>query len=389
MVYNTDDLNSKSQKAGAATGSGIYVRAWDLPVRIFHWGLAVSFGAAWLATGDRYLYFHLFAGTLIAGLLLFRLLWGWLGEPNARFRDFGFGWKPVWCYIRDLIGRHPPRFVGHNPAGSWIIWLMFALLLSLVITGALTLGGEERHGPFVGWVRFPVGVKLHQVHAALAWVMVGVVCAHLLGVLIESLLHRENLVASMVTGRKRSLRDLISVRRRGGVALSLVLAMLLFAAWWFQGYLYQTPGSSHSPLAGPELPDDPVWRKVCGECHLAYHPSLMPARSWEKLMQQSSDHFGEDLALEPKQAAAIRDFLVANSAEQEATEAAWKINSNEAASQAPLRITGLRYWKWKHSRIIETVWQRPSVNNRGNCVACHQDARQGTFEDTAIKVPKS
>ena len=389
MVDDVDDSNSKPQETKAVAGPDIYVRVWDLPVRIFHWSLALAFGAAWFATGDRFLYFHLFAGTLVAALLLFRLFWGWLGEPNARFRDFCFGWKPVWHYLRALIRRHPQRFIGHNPAGAWTIWLMFALLLSLVITGALTLGGEERHGPFVGWVRFSVGVKFHQVHATLAWVMVGVVAAHVLGVLVESLLHRENLVASMVTGCKRVVRGSVPVRQRRCIALSLVFTIALFGVWWFQGYAYQTLEHPFSPLAGSVLPDNPIWREECGDCHLAYHPSLLPARSWEQLMQQTSDHFGEDLALDPKRAAVIRDFLVANSAEQEATEAAWKINSNEAASQTPLRITGLRYWKWKHSRIIETVWQRPSVNSRGNCIACHQDARLGTFEDGAIKVPKS
>jgi cytochrome b len=360
---------------------------WDLPVRLFHWGVAVCFGIAWLTTGDRWLDFHVFTGYLLGGLLLFRLYWGLFGEPNARFRDFAFGWGAVRGYLLATLKGRPERYLGHNPAGSWAIWLMFLLLLALVVSGLLTLGFEERHGPFAGWLGFSAGAVLHRVHEVLAWVMVGMVAVHLLGVLLESLLHRQNLVAAMLTGNKVWQGSAPPVRARNAATALLLLLPLLFAAVWFRGYLLQTPEQPYLPFVGPDLPDNPLWREGCGECHLAYHPSLLPARSWVRMMEQQADHFGEDLALEPDEAQAILDFQTANSAQQAATEAAWKINRGVPDYRMPLRITETAYWKEKHREIESVVWDRPAVNGRFNCDACHLDAGRGTFEDGAMIIP--
>ncbi len=387
MLHNPITKGNGLRKSKAVSGDNNSGRVWDLPLRLFHWALAVAFGAAWATSTDRYLDVHVFAGTAAAGLLLFRLFWGLLGEPNARFRDFRFGWKAFGRYLRDLIKRRPRRFVGHNPAGSWAIWLMLLLLLSIVVTGALTLGGEERHGLFAGWLGFVAGAALHRVHETLAWVMAGLVVVHLLGVLVESLLHRENLVASLLTGNKRLSEGFVPVRRRGGVALFLSSVLLLLAAWWFQGYLHQTPERPYLPMVGPALPADPVLREECGGCHLAYHPSLLPARSWTRMMALQADHFGEDLALTQEDAESILGFQMANSAERASTEAAWKINRSISADQAPLRITETGYWKRKHREIESVVWDGSAVNGRWNCDACHLDAAQGTFEDGAMILP--
>jgi hypothetical protein len=293
----------------------------------------------------------------------------------------------VRSYLVSILKGRPARYHGHNPAGSWVVWLMLVLLLSLVFTGVLTLGGEERHGPFAGWLGFSAGAVLHRIHEILAWVMVGVVVVHLLGVLVESLLHRENLVAAMVTGNKRGQEGTPSVRTRSGVAMLLLVIPLLFTASWFKGYLLETEEQPYLPFVGPELADSPLWREGCGECHLAYHPSLLPARSWERMMAQQVDHFGEDLALEPADTKAILDFQTANSAEQAATEAAWKINRGIPEHQTPLRITETVYWKEKHREVEPAIWDSAAVNGRWNCDACHLDADRGTFEDGAMIIP--
>jgi cytochrome b len=363
------------------------IKVWDLPLRLFHWGVAACFGAAWLTSGDRWLDFHVFTGYLLGGLLLFRLYWGLYGEPNARFRDFVFGWSTVRSYLVTILRGRPDPHLGHNPAGSWAIWLIFLLLLLLVVTGLLTFGGEERHGPFAGWLGFSAGAVLHRIHEVLAWVMVGVVAVHLCGILVESLLHRENLVVAMITGDKRWQGSAVPVRSRGGVAMLLLAFPLLFAAVWFKGYLLETEEQPYLPFVGPDLADNPLWREECGGCHLAYHPSLLPARSWVRMMEQQADHFGEDLALEQDEAEAILGFQTANSSEQAATEAAWKINRDIPAHRTPLRITETDYWKRKHREIEEEVWDGPAVNGRWNCDACHLDADRGTFEDGAMRIP--
>ncbi len=367
----------------------ILALVWDWPLRIFHWCLAGCLVAAWLTTGDSWLDFHLFIGYLLGGLLLFRLGWGLYGEPNSRFRDFTFGWRAVRSYLASILAAKPARFIGHNPAGSWAIYLLLLLLLSIAVTGLLTLGGEEGHGPLAGRLNISWGVFFHQIHEALAWAMLGMVGIHLLGVVLESLLHQENLIASMVTGNKWLESETVKVRPRGGMALFLVLLMLLFAGWWFKGYLSQDQGHPYLPLVGPELPDNSVWRDECGACHLAYHPSLLPARSWGQIMEQQADHFEEDLALEPGIVESIQRFLTTNSAEHAPTEVAWKINHAISTDEIPLRITESTYWKRKHSEIKDAVWTDPKVNGRWNCDACHLDAAKGTFEDGAMVIPGS
>ena len=363
------------------------VRVWDIPVRLFHWTLASCFVIAWLTLDDRYLDIHVFAGYLMGGLILFRLLWGFIGSPYARFRDFAFGWSEVCDYIKGVLNRHPPRFLGHNPAGSWAIYLLLGLGLSIVITGLLAFGGEERQGPLAGLLNYPQGRFAHEFHEWLSWLMLGMVIIHLIGVLVESLLHRENLVVAMLTGFKPSAAGTISTVSHWKVGAAMLVAIITAGLFWFQGHLTETPEQLYQPFHGPALPDNPLWREECGACHLAFHPSLLPARSWKVMMQEQASHFEEDLFLEQDTVKEIETFLVENAAEQGLTEAAWKINRSIPKTEILLRITEAPYWIKKHQEISDAVWKHPKVNGRVNCAACHIDAEAGTFEDAAMHLP--
>lgn len=175
-------------------------RIWDIPVRAFHWLFAGCFVTAWVTLDDRYLDIHVFAGYLMGGLLLFRLLWGFVGGHFVRFRTFTFGWAEVRSHLTSIWHRHPLRYVGHNPAGSWAIFLMLGLCLLIVVTGILALGGEEQQGPVAGLLNYAQGNLAHEIHGWLSWLMLGIVAIHVLGVFAESLLLRENLVAAMLSG---------------------------------------------------------------------------------------------------------------------------------------------------------------------------------------------
>ncbi|MFQ5353307.1 MAG: hypothetical protein ACE5DR_00030 [Thermodesulfobacteriota bacterium] len=127
----------------------------------------------------------------------------------------------------------------------------------------------------------------------------------------------------------------------------------------------------------------------CGSCHFVFQPWLLPARSWELMMEGSEDHFGEDLALEKEGAEEILAYLVANSMEYAAprNKRARKM-MRRLPAEPPLSITELPYIKKKHRKIKAKVLQRDSIRTLSNCVACHRTADRGKYDDDNVKIPK-
>ncbi len=365
----------------------IKVRIWDIPIRLFHWILVSCFVIAWLTLDDRYLDIHVFVGYLMGGLILFRVIWGFIGSTYARFSNFSYNWREVSNYLRGVLNRHPTHFLGHNPAGSWAVYLLLSLGLLIAISGLLTLGGEERQGPIAGLLNYSQGSLAHEFHEWLAWIMLGMVVIHVIGVLVESLLHRENLITAMLTGYKPSSADAIHADSHWKVSAAMLVICICAGLYWFKGYLTETPEKPYQPFHGPVLPDNQRWREECGSCHLTYHPSLLPARSWKAMLQEQASHFEEDLFLEQDAVKEIETFLVENAAEQGLTEAAWKINRSIPKNEVLLSITKAPYWIKKHQEIPDAVWSHPKVNGKANCAACHLDAEAGTFEDAAMHIP--
>ncbi|MGZ8204005.1 MAG: cytochrome b/b6 domain-containing protein [Burkholderiales bacterium] len=362
---------------------------WDLPTRIFHWTLAVSFFIA-LATGDsdRFRDIHVFSGYLILGLICFRVLWGFAGSRYARFKSFLFGPRAAITYLGDLVAARTARHLGHNPAGSWAIFAMLTLGLLICVSGVVVLGAEESHGILQGFAGHPLGEMTKELHESLSWLMLGLVLMHVAGVLIESRAHRENLIKGMLTGRKLgAANDGIDSSHRL-VAVAMLVCVLAGAAWFLRGRLIEVPGMAHLPFVGKHLPDNKAWRDECSSCHVAYHPTLLPARSWKALMDRQDDHFGEKLGLDEATVTGILDFLQRNSAETGMTEPAYKINRSIPADQTPLRITETGYWIEKHRDVGDSVWKHSKVRSKANCGACHLDAEQGTYEDAAMRLPR-
>ena len=168
------------------------VFVWDVPVRVFHWLLAAAFAGALLtAESERLRVTHVRLGYAIAGLVLFRIVWGFAGSRYARFSSFVTGPSAVWRYLRAVPTARPEHHVGHNPAGAAVILALLGLALTTGLTG--WLGYEELAGE---WVT--------EAHELAAYAMLALVGVHVAGVLLASLRHRENLVAAMVTGWKRA-----------------------------------------------------------------------------------------------------------------------------------------------------------------------------------------
>lgn len=193
------------------------ILVWDLPLRLVHWLLAISFAGAFLtAESERYRNVHTAFGYTMLGLVGFRLLWGVLGTRYARFGSFAFGPRRVVAYLKSLLALRPQHFVGHNPAGSWAIYALFALILTTAASGYAAfndIGGD--------W--------LGHLHEGAANALLGLVVVHVAGVLLSSVVHRENLVGAMLSGYKSGDRDAAIRYKHRLVAAALVVAV---GAFW-------------------------------------------------------------------------------------------------------------------------------------------------------------
>ena len=184
--------------ARTETGSAIgpdarkMVRVWDLFVRAFHWCLALSFVVAWFTSHSSEDVHHL-AGYAAAALVAVRVIWGVIGTHYARFAQFTRGPRTVANYLKAIATGREARYIGHNPAGG-------AMVLTLMRVMAATAGSGWMMTTDQFW-----GVEwVTKAHDWIAHGLLLLVLVHLAGVLLASVRHRENLVGSMVTGRKRS-----------------------------------------------------------------------------------------------------------------------------------------------------------------------------------------
>ncbi|MES9938069.1 MAG: cytochrome b/b6 domain-containing protein [Sedimenticola sp.] len=181
------------------------IKVWGLPVRVFHWTLVVAFFLSYL-TEDDFLTLHTVAGYLVCGLVLFRLAWGVVGDRHARFSSFVKRPSPVITYLGDIAAFRAERHLGHNPAGGAMVVALLMMLSITLFTGMAAYGAEQLSGPLAGLMSglpYAVGKAAEGVHEFAANFTLLLVALHLVGVLVASLQHRENLVRSMITGRKR------------------------------------------------------------------------------------------------------------------------------------------------------------------------------------------
>jgi cytochrome b len=359
------------------------VRVWDGALRLFHW-LLVAAVAVSLLTGllapRTWLRVHLISGTSIATLLGFRLVWGVLGGTHARFAAFAFPPGVVLRQLRALAAGGAPRHLGHNPVGSMMIFGLLFVLAALVGTGVTALGGVVKQGPLRALADFATGSAALRVHWYLAVLLACMVAAHLAGVALESRRTAENLVRSMLTGRKRA----------GGIDARPVAARPALAAAIVAGGVAAgtagIAGLARLPAWGvPPATLDATYALQCGACHLAYPPSFSPIATWSGILGDLQHHFGADASLSPEQIAAIRAYLLANSAEHWDTLPGHRFRRTDPAE--PLRITATPFWRRMHRDIPDAIFASPRVVRRSACAACHRDAETGRFAPQAIEVP--
>ena len=180
------------------------IKVWDPLVRFFHWALVSAFTIAYI-TEEDFLVIHSWAGYLILLLLCIRFVWGFIGTRYARFSDFVYRPENIIQFLKDTLRLSAKRYLGHNPAGGAMVFLLMFSLCITTTSGVILLGAEEQAGPVAHWFSQP-GSKwadiLEEAHEFFANFTLFLVVVHVVGVLVESLIHKENLVSAMMTGFK-------------------------------------------------------------------------------------------------------------------------------------------------------------------------------------------
>jgi cytochrome b len=203
------------------------MKVWDLPVRLFHWVLVVLIFAAWGTQEWDHPAWHVWVGYSILTLLLFRLVWGFVGSDTARFWWFLRSPVEALRHLSHLHRREPDHEIGHNAAGGWMVLVMLALIGVQACTGLfandLDDGGETR-GPLMHFVGKDQSDWLSHIHALNFNLIEAVIVAHVLAIILYAVLKRQNLVRPMLTGTKLMPMDAASPRLVSPVWAVLVLA---------------------------------------------------------------------------------------------------------------------------------------------------------------------
>ena len=174
------------------------LRVWDLPTRLFHWSLLVLLLVSWFSGGEEDTAFiHRTSGMLLAGLIIFRIVWGFVGGEHARFGSFLPSPSKLIQHLKRVAAGNPERHLGHNPVGGAAVFLLLATVSACILTGLFS-SGEGLAGPFVGMF----GLNLSEIHELAFRALQALVLLHLLGVAVESWLARDALLQAMITGRK-------------------------------------------------------------------------------------------------------------------------------------------------------------------------------------------
>lgn len=377
---NTTDQNAQTK--------GRLVKVWDLPTRLFHWTLVamvvIGYLTGWVFP-ENTMGIHLWAGYITVLLLVFRLTWGLFGSEYSRLETFTFAPVHILEHMKELLTLRPVKhYIGHNPTGSLMVFGLLFVLATITLSGLMVLGGEENQGPLAGAASYAVGDMAAAVHNAFVILLLAMIVLHVGGVLMEVKLTGEQLVKSMISGLKRVPPGTPELKHRDARPIAAIVVMGAFAGlagsmlWAF----------STMPASGIiNLPPNDIYETECGDCHLPFHPSLLPSASWKQMMANLDDHFGEDATLYDDQSVVeITAYLTEYGGDKWDTEAANRFRIIDPAH--PYQITATPYWVRKHENVKPEHFKLKKVGVKSNCGACHTDHYTGRFDDQKIKIPK-
>ena len=205
------------------------MRIWDAPTRLFHWLLVVLIAAAWWTAEEEMLTWHYRIGFAILGLLVFRIVWGFIGSSTARFAGFVRGPRAILAYLRGT----GPAAVGHNPLGALSVLALLGLTSIVVALGLFATDDDGIDpGPLSHLVSYDVAEAAQELHEDGFDLLLVLVGLHVAAILYYALVKRHNLVGPMLTGRGAAPEGAEPMRAAPAWRLAIAVAAAILFSWW-------------------------------------------------------------------------------------------------------------------------------------------------------------
>lgn len=362
------------------------ILVWGLYTRISHLLIMVMMLGAFLTPEvKRLLTLHVVLGYTLALLFSFRILWGLMDIKYSKFRDFNFNLDDLKEYLLRLF-KNKKEYIGHNPASSFAIALMMVLVFLTVITGALTYGVKEGMGlfSFMNHTFFRDMKLFKEVHEFFSQCLMGIILIHIVGVLLDKILHKSRSMESMFDGYKFGNNEglkLTSLQKIFGMlALSFSIGAFIYLLFSPNSFLIRD-GNIKMDYAK----EHSAYYKECISCHTLFPPFLLPQQSWITMMDTLDSHFGDDASLDEKTTESIKAFLIKNSANTSTKKSSVGILASLEKDKTYLAITETPFWKNRHKKIDKSVYAYVEIGKPSNCKACHANIENGLLNNRDIK----
>jgi len=377
-----------------------HVFVWPIYTRIIHWLIAFSFTFAFIfSLQENLLNLHVAVGIIFGLMLVYRIIWGFVGTRYARLNTLKLSPPALKHYfVEKVTNRWREIPAGHNPASSWftIIVLVFGSIIS--ITGLLLYGIQEGKG-YLGFLNNEYYMHidiLFDIHIYSAYFLLVWAIIHISGVLVEQFYHKTNMVFAMITGYKKAKGEdsKVGKYKSGLTYIFLFISVLVFFVSVdgrnnpFVVSKYEQHDYKHESF---------TYYTECGACHKPYPPFMLPKSSWKRIRGGLSNHFGDEISPDMKKGenrislndqTVIFNYLYKNSADDSTREISVKVMQSLNGARGRKSITKIQYWKDAHASIPAHIFKSPKVKRKANCFACHKNFEKGMLEDIDILIPK-
>ena len=368
------------------------VYVWPLCSRLVHWFIAFSFTISFiLSFFENRLNFHVATGIIFGLMLLYRIIWGFVGPRYAVFSTFKLSITELKKYFTDKAeNRYRPINAEHNAASSWFTLIVLFVGSIIVFSGLLLYGIQENKGylSVLNERYYIYSDLLLNIHIYATWILLFWIVVHITGVLIEQFYHKTNMIDAMISGYKNTTGENTELCTLKHILSYSILGLSLFVFWII------IDGKENPFVKNRFAPIDykienKIFYDKCSECHKIYPTYLLPERSWIRILDGLDNHFGEEITdqnITKTEKVIISKYLLANAAEHSKREGAVKVIHSDG-NERPLAITKTKYWRETHKNISSNTYRKKQIKDKSNCFACHINMDKGLIEDIDIKIP--